>query len=207
MPKLRILITGKVHEVGYRPLLLGLAESLEIERFFADNVHVDGKQAVEILIDADEDRIELFLDMLKRKKPENAVVEDIKVEDYDGRVMGIESYYRYLTAMQLTKIATYGGRMLEKQDETLGKLDKMLEKQDETIREIRTVKEEVKATKEEAKATREEVKAVREEIKVTREELSSKLDKTNELLERRFERLEEEIERIKKALIRAGIDV
>ena len=193
MPKLRILITGKVHEVGYRPLLLGLAESFEIERFFADNVHVDGKQAVEILIDADEDRIELFLDMLKRKKPENAIVEDIKVEDYDGRVMGIESYYRYLTAMQLTKIATYGGRMLEKQDET--------------IREIRTVKEEVKATKEEAKATREEVKAVREEIKVTREELSSKLDKTNELLERRFERLEEEIERIKKALIRAGIDI
>ncbi len=193
MPKLRILITGKVHEVGYRPFLLGLAESFEIERFFADNVHVDGKQAVEILMDADEDRIELFLDMLKRKKPENAVVEDIKVEDYDGRVMGIESYYRYLTAMQLTKIATYGGRMLEKQDET--------------IREIRTVKEEVKATKEEAKATREEVKAVREEIKVTREELSSKLDKTNELLERRFERLEEEIERIKKALIRAGIDV
>ncbi len=193
MPKLRILITGKVHEVGYRPLLLGLAESFEIERFFADNVHVDGKQAVEILIDADEDRIELFLDLLKRKKPENAIVEDIKVEDYDGRVMGIESYYRYLTAMQLTKIATYGGRMLEKQDET--------------IREIRTVKEEVKATKEEAKATREEVKAVREEIKVTREELSSKLDKTNELLERRFERLEEEIERIKKALIRAGIDI
>ncbi len=214
MPKLRVLIVGKVHEVGYRPLLLGLAESLDMERFFADNVYVNGKQAVEILIDADEDRTELFLDMLRRKKPENAVVEEIKVEDYDGRVMGIESYYRYLTAMQLAKIATYGGRMLEKQDETLGKMDKMLEKQDkmlekqdlmlekmdimlkkqdETIREIRTVKEEVRATK--------------EEVKATREELSSKLDKTNELLERRFERLEEEIERIKKALIKAGIDV
>ncbi len=90
--------------------------------------------------------------------------------------MGIESYYSYLTAMQLAKIATYGGRMLEKQDET--------------IKEIGTVKEEIKAT--------------REEVKATREELSSKLDRTNELLERRFERLEEEIERIKKALIKAG---
>ncbi len=207
MPKLRILIVGKVHEVGYRPFLLGLAESLDIERFFADNVYVDGKQAVEILIDADEDRVELFLETLKRKKPENAVVEEIRVEEYDGRVMGIESYYRYLTAMQLAKIATYGGRMLEKQDLMLEKMDVMLEKQDETIKEIRTVKEEVKATREEVKATREEVRATKEEVKATREELSSKLDKTNELLERRFERLEEEIERIKKALIKAGIDV
>ena len=31
MPKLRILITGKVDEVGYRLFLLGLAESLDIE--------------------------------------------------------------------------------------------------------------------------------------------------------------------------------
>ena len=94
MPKLRILITGKVHEVGYRPLLLGLAESFELERFFADNVHVDGKQAVDILIDAAEARIELFLAMLKRKKPENAVVEAIKVEDNAARVTGIEPSYR-----------------------------------------------------------------------------------------------------------------
>ena len=30
-----------------------------------------------------------------------------------------ESYYGYLTAMQLAKIATYGGKMLEKQDEAV----------------------------------------------------------------------------------------
>ncbi len=33
--------------------------------------------------------------------------------------MSIEDYYRYLTASQLSKIATYGGKMLEKQDETI----------------------------------------------------------------------------------------
>ncbi len=30
-----------------------------------------------------------------------------------------ESYYGYLTALQLAKIATYGGKMLEKQDEAV----------------------------------------------------------------------------------------
>jgi hypothetical protein len=43
-------------------------------------------------------------------------VEKVDLEDYSGNVMRIESYYRYLTAMQLSKIATYGGKMLEKQD-------------------------------------------------------------------------------------------
>ena len=43
-----------MHDVGYRPFLPCIAESLEIERFFADNVYVDGKQAVEVLVE-DED--------------------------------------------------------------------------------------------------------------------------------------------------------
>jgi len=36
--KKKIIIRGKkVHDVGYRPFLLGIAESMEIDRFFADN--------------------------------------------------------------------------------------------------------------------------------------------------------------------------
>ena len=193
MPKLRILITGKVHEVGYRPLLLCLAESFEIERFFADNVYVDGKQAVEILIDADEDKVETFLEMLKRKKPENAVVEDIKVEDYDGGVMGIESYYRYLTAMQLAKIATYGGRMLEKQDET-----------------IRVIKEESEKTRQVVREESEKTRlVVREESAKTRSELGEKIDLLRmdfrEYMQENLKSIREEITEIKKALRKAGI--
>ncbi|HIH69617.1 MAG TPA: acylphosphatase [Methermicoccus shengliensis] len=188
--KKRILIEGNLHEVGYRPFLLGLAEALEIERLFADNIHIiNGKQAVEVLIDADDDKVEALLNAIKERRPENARVDEVRVEDYRGHVMRTESYYRYLTAMQLAKIATYGGRMLDKQDMTLEKQDRMLEKQDrmlekqdETLKEIRGVKEEVAS-------------------------ISSKLDKTNELLESRFERLEQEIERVKRALIKAGIDI
>lgn len=191
--KKRIVIIGRIHDVGYRPFLLGLAESLEIERFFADNMFVNGKQAVEILIEGTEDKVDAFTDLVKRKVPENAEVERIVVEDYDGNVMKTESYYRYLTAMQLAKIATYGGRMLEKQDSMierqdtmLGKMDSMLERQDETIKTIKV----------ESEKTRDEIRAV-----------SSKLDRTNELLDKRFERLEEEIEKIKRALVKAGIEI
>ena len=181
--KKRVIIEGSVHDVGYRPFLLGLAEALEIERLFADNIHISGKQAVEVLIDADEDKVEAMLKAIKERRPENAMVDDVRVEDYQGHVMRTESYYRYLTAMQLAKIATYGGRMLEKQDRTL-------EKQDETIKVI----------KEESARTREELEEVGDNI-------SSKLDRTNDLLESRFERLEQEIERVKRALIKAGIDI
>ena len=69
-----------------------------------------------MLIDADEDKVEAMLKAIKERRPENAMVDDVRVEDYQGHVMRTESYYRYLTAMQLAKIATYGGRMLDKQE-------------------------------------------------------------------------------------------
>ncbi|GEM_PF-3732245 len=44
MTRKRLLIKGqKVHDVGYRPFLLGLAESLETERFFADNIFIQSR--------------------------------------------------------------------------------------------------------------------------------------------------------------------
>ncbi len=64
-------------------------------------------------------------------------VDKIEVMNYEGNVTKTESYYRYLTAMQLAKIATYGRRMLEKQD-------MMLDKQDTTIE---TIKEESEKTR------------------------------------------------------------
>jgi len=197
MLRKRIVITGNVHDVGYRPFLLGIAGFLGIERFYADNILLDGKQAVEILLDSSEDKVSAFIDLIERKKPEAAVVESIQVEDYSGSVMEIESYYRYLTALQLEKIATYGGQMLKKQDSMLEKQDEMLRKQDEMLRK----------QDETIKAIREEGKKTREKISSSTKLISSKLDNMTYLLEERFKRLEEEVERIKRALIKAGIDI
>jgi|Deesub1362A_J573_1020465.scaffolds.fasta_scaffold00599_21 hypothetical protein len=86
--KLRIGTSGEMaHNVGYIPLILSVAESLE-------------------------------------KFPGNARVFEVKKE-YTGRVMSIERYYRYLTAFQLSRIATYGGKMLEKHDLTIKKLEEI----------------------------------------------------------------------------------
>ncbi len=124
----RILIVGgRVHDVGYRPFLLGLAESVGLERFFADNVFEGDRQAVEVLVDGPEEVLERFLELVGERRPEGAEVDEVRIEEYGGRVMEIESYYRYLTATQLSKIASYGRFMLEKQDQMLEKQDQMLE--------------------------------------------------------------------------------
>jgi acylphosphatase len=147
--KKKIIISGqKVHDVGYRPYLLGIAESMEIERFFVDNIFSDEKQVVYALINSSEENVDSFIEIASSKFPEKSIVAKVDVEDYKGNVMKIESFYRYLTAMQLSKIANYGGKMLDKQDKMLDKQDKMLDKQDFHIEVTRNgfndIKDEIK---------------------------------------------------------------
>lgn len=118
--KKRMVIVGRRgHGVGYRPLLLSIAESLEVGRFFAGNLFIDGVQAVEVLVEDEEEKVNAFLDVATKRRPEGADVEGVDVSDYDGVVMKTESYYRYLTSMQLTDMVTYGRGMMERQEETV----------------------------------------------------------------------------------------
>ncbi len=181
--KKRILIIGKVHNVGYRPLLLGLAESLEIKRFFADNIKINGKQAVEILIDDEKEKITAFIELIKKNKPEKAEIEEIRSNTHKRKVMKTESYYRYLTAMQLAKIVEYGGKMLEKQDQMLEKQDKMLEKQDQMLEKQDKMLEKQDETIKEIRTVRKEIKELRQDLKT--------------YMEQRFQKIEKEIEKIK----------
>jgi acylphosphatase len=172
--KKKILIRGAVvHDIGYRPFLLGIAESLEIERFFADNLYIEKKQAVQVLVDSSYEKIKVFTEIISSKFPENSQVEKVEEEDYTGNVMKTESYYRYLTAMQLSKIATYGGQMLGKQDSGLDKMDSMLDKQDMTIEAIKDVSAKVDQNREEITA---EIRSINNEIKFHFDERLSKLE-------------------------------
>ncbi|MCC6027998.1 MAG: acylphosphatase [Archaeoglobus sp.] len=221
---LKITITGKVRGVGYRAFLLEEADSLLIPKFEARNVKINGKEALIVLIDGEKEQIESFVRFLKENRPENAVVEGIRVEEYHGTVRDIERFRASFTSTHLSKIIQVGLVMVEKQDETISivrdvssKMDLMLKKQDETIAAVKEVKkavEEVKIAVEEVKEGVNEVKKavneVKETVKEVRDgvkEVSSKIDRTNELLEKRFQRLEEEVEKIKKALLKAGIEV
>ena len=114
--------------------------------------------------------------------------------------MKTKNYYRYLSAMQLSKIATYGGRMLDKQEETI----KVIREEGEKTREV--VKEESKKTREELGAKIDNVgNIVKEESEKTREVIKEEGEKTRGTFSERFIKLEEEVARIKEALIKAGI--
>jgi len=174
--KLKITITGNVHDVGYRLHLLNLADSLLIERFDARNAYVGDKQAVVVLIEGDEETIREFVELVKATKPEKAVVEEIKVEEFKGRVRPIESYRNTLTIEQLNKIVQVGLKMLDKQDETL--------------REIREVRKETEAVKEEIKDTKD---VIREEFERSTEKICSKMDESTKVLS---EKIDESTERM-----------
>jgi len=214
---IKITITGKVHDVGYRAFLLEEADSLLIPCFEARNVKIDGKEALIVLADGEKEQLESFIRFVKENWPQNAVVESIKVEEYYGRVRDIEKYRASFNTTQLSKIIQVGlvmvGRqdlMLQKQDETLSKIDLMLQKQDGMLSKMDLMlqKQDLMLQKQDETilAIREVKKSV-DEVKGGVKEVSSKIDRTNELLEKRFQRLEEEVEKIKKALLRAGIEI
>ncbi len=200
--KKKIIIRGKkVHDVGYRPFLLGIAESMEIDRFFADKILINKKQVVYALVCSSEENVKAFIEIASSKFPNESDVEKVDVEDYEGNVMKAESYYRYLTAMQLSKIGTYGGRMLEKQENTLekqdsmlGKMDTMIEKQDSMLGKMDTVIEKQSETTEEIKEVSGRIYQNREEtvseIRSLRSDLKSYFDE-------RLIRLELEVAQIK----------
>ena len=80
MPKKRILIFGEVHDVGYRPFLLKVAGLFDIKRFYADNLIIGDKKAVEVLIDDEEDK-ELFKKYIERLEKKDKLIEIEKIEE------------------------------------------------------------------------------------------------------------------------------
>ncbi len=144
--KRRIIIRGdRVQDVGYRLFLLEAAEQLGLKGFQARNV---GKH-VECLVEGDEEAMKDFLDFVRTNYPEMASVSEIVDEEYGGRVMSVEGFYRLFSLQQLVKIVNAGVKMLDKQDSMLEKQDEMLKKQEETISEIRALRQDLKSWMEE----------------------------------------------------------
>ncbi|MEM3896671.1 MAG: acylphosphatase [Archaeoglobaceae archaeon] len=209
----KITIKGKVHEVGYRLFLLEEADSLFIPCFDARNVKINGKEALIVLVDGEKEQLEQFIEFVKRNKPENALVEEISVEEFKGRVRDIEKFRASFNTSQLSKIVQVGVKML-------GKMDLMLQKQDETIKKVEEVGRKVDEVGRKVDQTREElgrkIEEVGRKVDQTREELGKKIDETNEklemlrsdfrdYLETSLREINSRISRIEDALRRAGI--
>ncbi|MEM2030890.1 MAG: acylphosphatase [Archaeoglobaceae archaeon] len=209
----RITIKGKVHEVGYRLFLLEEADSLFIPCFDARNVKINGKEALIVLVDGDKEQLEQLIEFVKKNRPENALVEEISVEEFKGKVRDIEKFRASFNTSQLSKIVQVGVKML-------GKMDLMLQKQDETIKKVEEVGRKVDEVGRKVDQTREElgrkIEEVGRKVDQTREELGKKIDETNEklemlrsdfrdYLETNLREINSRISRIEDALRRAGI--
>lgn len=126
--KLKAIITGtKVHEVGYRVMLVNKALSLGVNNFNVFNTYLHQTQAVIALIEGDEEVLEEFKTFSSDVKPDGAEVSSISFEDYRNTVPPIER------CMQ--------GFQMEQWGKGIPILSKMLEKQDATIEVLKSVKE------------------------------------------------------------------
>jgi acylphosphatase len=102
--KLRITITGpKVHDVGYRYLLLGGAMGLRIPGFYASNLTVLEKQIVEVLIEGRESQVKAFAEFVHNNRPSAARVADISTLEYEDDVPRRSEYTQDITALQMLK--------------------------------------------------------------------------------------------------------
>jgi acylphosphatase len=91
MQKIKAKITGrKVHDVGYRVLLVNKALSLGVDNFNAFNTHFDGVQAVIVVIEADDETMEEFKSFLVSTRPEKSLVDEVSFEEYRNNVPPIE---------------------------------------------------------------------------------------------------------------------
>ena len=141
MVKKKIIITGdRVQEVGYRVYLLTTALNFGASKFYASNVYINKKQAVIVFIEAEKGIINGFSEFIKVNIPDGANVSEINIENFKGKVMGIDQYLHLIQVEQLNKgipaildIRDNSKTLLDKQDKMLDKQDKMLDKQDKML--------------------------------------------------------------------------
>jgi len=197
-----IVIKGRVHDVGYRFLLLSEAESGFVEKFDARNVLINGEQHLIVLVGGAEEKISRFVEFAKSNYPPEASVESVEVKDYGEEVRSIDSFRQSFMVFQLTKIAQAGVGMLGKQDAMLGKQDTMLDKmdamlgkQDKTIEILEAVKGDTSKMLDKQDET---IKTIKEESGATREVVRDEGEKTREVMK---EKIVEDVEWVKEEII------
>lgn len=140
--KLRITITGpKVHDVGYRPFLAELAMRLSLKGFEVYNDEEEGRQAVIALIEGDEQRVTRFHNSALKSRPQLAIVDNIKSEEYTGEVMPLWQSAAINTASQMNKAIPILLKM-EKNTDLIPEIAENTRPIPQIIEEIQDIKEE-----------------------------------------------------------------
>ena len=144
MKRKRILIKGiVVQDIGYRLFLYESAEARDISEFQARNIE-DG---VEVLVGGED--VDTFVGFVRAERPEQAEIEAIEVDDYEGTIKPIERFAQSFMLAQIGKFVNIGMEMLATGKGIKRDTGMMLEKQEETISEIRGLRYDLKSYMEE----------------------------------------------------------
>jgi acylphosphatase len=99
MQKIKVKITGaKVHDVGYRVLLVNKALFLGVNNFNTFNTFINDTQTVIAIIEGDVETVEDFKNFVTAFMPKESIVENISFEQYKNTVPPIE---RVMQAFQM----------------------------------------------------------------------------------------------------------
>ena len=102
--KQKIRIIGpKVHDVGYRYFLLGIAMSNRIRMFEAHNTKSSEGEEVVVFADGEDAAIKAFCSQVGAERPARSEVSNIVFDEYDGDVMRIGEYAQFCATVQLNK--------------------------------------------------------------------------------------------------------
>ena len=115
----KITIIGRVPDIGCHLFLPEEADKLFIPHFDAKDIEINGKGVLIVLVGGSEDQTNEFIEFVKTEIPKLSIIEDIKIEDYKGRIRDIKRFRANFSISQLSKIVQYGAKMLGKQDETI----------------------------------------------------------------------------------------
>ena len=134
MQKLRAKIKGsKVHDVGYRVLLVNKALSFGISNFNVFNTYIDNVQTVIAIIEADDELIDEFKTLITTFRPEEAIIENIYFEEYNNNVPPIE---RVMQSFQMEQWGK-GIPILLKIAEKLDNNTQILKENTETLKDFK----------------------------------------------------------------------
>ena len=107
-----ILIKGEVvRDIGYRLFLYEHADAQDITEFQAWNI----EGAVEVPIGGEEPEVAKFVEVVEQERPEEAEVEKIEVEAYEGTIKPIGRFPQSFMLAQIGKFVNIGMEMVATQ--------------------------------------------------------------------------------------------
>ena len=140
MQKIKVKIIGrKVHDVGYKVLLVNKALSLGVDNFNAFNTYLDGVQAVIVVIEADDEVMEEFKSFVVSTRPEKSVVDDVSFEEYRKSVPPVERVMQSFQMEQWGKGIPILLQIVDKLDTNTSILKDFKEESNENFSDLKSI--------------------------------------------------------------------